>query len=250
MLEQFYDRLGIPDACHLGKRIFKTMFYENAQLNVTDRKAFTEDIDEILWQYTLKPETINISRYEDEEREYHEIAIIQVTLRQPRRYKRIAEIIQRTIPYPILLVFTHGSHITLNVASKRINKADRDRMVVEQIQDTDWIDLNTVSETEEDFLESCNIRNLSFNDFRAFYQDIEGRITAYNCARMTGDFRIDSGDKTRVRREALGEIHALEQTQIELRAALKKESQFNRKVDLNVKLNSTQQQVETMKSRL
>lgn len=95
-----YEKLSIPDSCYLGKKIFKKLFYENAQLNATDQKAFTHDIEDIEWKYTLKPDTINIARYADEEREYDEIAVIQVNLEESHRYKRIAQVIREL--YPIL----------------------------------------------------------------------------------------------------------------------------------------------------
>ena len=82
MIETFYEILAIPDTCRLGKRVFKKLFYENAKLGVTDKKAFKEDIDVITWVYTLKPSTIPIQAYEDNEREYHEVTILQVDLRR------------------------------------------------------------------------------------------------------------------------------------------------------------------------
>ena len=80
MTEAFYSRTAIPESCHLGKRVYKKLFFENAQLDVTDEKAFQEDIDTVTWQYTLRPKTILVSRYEDQEREYHEIAVLHVEL--------------------------------------------------------------------------------------------------------------------------------------------------------------------------
>lgn len=109
----FYEKLALPDSCYLGKRIYKKLFYENTQLNATDKKSFSNDIETIEWSYTLKPETINIARYEDDEREYFEIAVIEVTLKEPKRYKRIGQIIQGAIPYPVLIVFKHESAIAV-----------------------------------------------------------------------------------------------------------------------------------------
>ena len=81
MIDALYKRLAIPDACYLGKRVFKTLFHEHAVLGITDKKAFAEDIDTITWQYTLKPTTVPIQPYADDQREYLEIAILQVNLK-------------------------------------------------------------------------------------------------------------------------------------------------------------------------
>ena len=64
MIETLYEIMAIPDACHLGKRVFKKLFHENAKLGATDKKAFREDIDVITWEYTLKPSTIPIRGYD------------------------------------------------------------------------------------------------------------------------------------------------------------------------------------------
>ena len=49
-MKSFYERMAIPDTCHLGKRVFKKLFHENAKLGVTDKKALRDDIDVITWQ--------------------------------------------------------------------------------------------------------------------------------------------------------------------------------------------------------
>ena len=100
-LEQFYQNMAVPENCALGKRIYKKQFYENGQLNAADKKAFAEDIEGIEWRYTLKPATMNISRFEDDTHEYLEIAILQVLLTAIERTARIAAAMQKAIPYPV-----------------------------------------------------------------------------------------------------------------------------------------------------
>ena len=140
MIADFYQKLALPDACYLGKRVYKKLFYENASLSALDKKYFIEDVVDIQWSYTLKPDTIAIARYEDHEREYHEIALMQVNLKTPQHRKRLAQIIQKAIPYPLLIAFTEGSRFALNMADKRINQADRDKIRVEAFYDTEWLD--------------------------------------------------------------------------------------------------------------
>ena len=60
MIQDFLDALDIPDACRLNKTLFKKLFLESGQLDVTDKKTLRDDIDKIRWLYTLKPSTINI----------------------------------------------------------------------------------------------------------------------------------------------------------------------------------------------
>ncbi len=250
LMIDFYEKLAIPDSCYLGKRIYKKLFYDNAQLSVTDKQAFSNDIAEIEWRYTLKPETINIPRYVDEEREYYEVAVIQVSLKEATRYKRIAQIIQRAIPYPVLIVFNLNFTIALSVAAKRINRADREKIMVEGFQDTAWLNLAAPREHEKEFLESLAITNFSYNNFLEFYAGLTERIVALNCAELSGNYSAESGQPEVNRAEVLATINSLQQKQAELRTALKKESQFSWKVDLNMQIKKLTEQIKAQKSTL
>jgi hypothetical protein len=58
LVEDFYNRLGLPVQTRLGARIYKKQLLENAELTATDRKWINEDIDTVEWRHTLKPATI------------------------------------------------------------------------------------------------------------------------------------------------------------------------------------------------
>lgn len=246
----FFSKLEIPDPCYLGKRIFKKLFYENTKLNATDKKAFVNDIEEIEWIYTLKPETINIQRYEDDEHEYLEVAIIQVKLKENFRYKRIAEIIQRSIPYPLVIVFRHNDSIALNLALKRINRADQNKIMVKEFHYADWISLENPLAHEIAFLENLEIKSFSYNNFYEWYADFLQRVVALNCAQISGSYELNYEEPGIDRVEELEQIYNLEQKQIELRSVLKKETQFSKKVDLNIQIKKTTQQIDDHKSRI
>lgn len=250
MIEHFYQKLAIPEPCHLGKRVFKKLFYENAALNAADKKAFTDDIDDIHWLYTLKPETINIGRFQDDEHDYSEIAILQVNLKDKKPYKRIAQVIQRAIPYPLMIVFVDGSNLALSLADKRINRADREKITVTAFYETDWLDLANLTEAEQAFLDSCTITRFSYHNFFEFYGDLTARIIALLCAHLTGTFKLE---KALSRDERLELLHQTRQTQhqlAELRSALKSENQFNRKVQLNMQIKQLEQQFNQQRQQL
>jgi len=237
MIDAFYSRMAIPQSCHLGKRVYKKLFFENAQLGVTDKKAFQEDIDSVTWQYTLKPNTIPVSPYEDQEREYLEIAVLQVNLRENRRYKRIAEVIHRAIPYPLALIFIHENAVAVCLAHKRFSQAEREKIVVDEFFFTDWIDPNVSTNGEAEFLGSLNFEQLPQTDFFSLYSGLVDRVIALDCARLTGHFRLESAaDRQYRRRKRLQACHQLEQQIAEHKNMIKKETQFNRQVELNTKL--------------
>ena len=252
MLDNFYQGLEVPEQCFLGKRIFKRLFYDNANLKSADKKIFSDDIEEIKWCYTLKPETINILRYEDDEREYHEIAIIQVTLKNQKRWKRIAEIIQRSIPYAVLLVFVFEDAVALNVAPKRINRADSNRMTLEAMYDTDWISLSEPRSWQVDFFSDFKTTHFSYQNFFVFYQDMVSRVIALNCARHTESYsnNVIDDDSLSERAHALQEIDNLYQEQAEIHNKLKKEKNLGTQVQLNTQIKQIKDRIEQIKTEL
>lgn len=248
-IDQFYKNMAIPDDCLLGKRLFKKQFYENGQLNAADKKAFVEDIDGIEWRYTLKPGTINIPRFEDDTHEYLEIAILQILLTSGNRVARIAGAVQKAIPYPIMIVFICGDKMALNVAEKRINRADSNKIVIEAIHDTGWISLTDTDPLQKAFLSDFSITNFSYRDFFTFYQDMVKRIIALNCAVHTGHYSLNTainGNK-QDRLHRLRQLEKLEQEKNEIRNKLKKEKNLSKQVQWNTRIKTITDRVEELR---
>ena len=64
-----FDFLNIPDSAVIGKTIYKKLFYENAELSKTDVNKIKNNIDRVDWLYSLRPDTVNVSPYQDDIRE-------------------------------------------------------------------------------------------------------------------------------------------------------------------------------------
>ena len=269
MLDELYIKLNIPQSCYLGKKIFKKHFYE-LDLNATDKKAFSQDIEKITWAYTLKPETINIAPYTDEGREYLEIAVIEVTLQSPKRQKRIGEIIQRAIPYPVLLIFVHGEEIALNVAEKRINRSDSSKIMAETVHDTPWLSPDHADSWKKEFLNDFCVTNFSYHTFCDFYQDMVNRIIALNCAVHTGRYSLTGNESVNYeagigkagsvetkeapppeyRFAALKELEKLQQERDEIRNLARKEKNLGTQVQLNTKIKQLTDRIEAVRASL
>lgn len=244
MVAALYDNLALPESCHLGKRVFKKLFQEHAVLGVTDRKALSEDIDTVTWQYTLKPSTLPIPAYEDDQREYHEVAVLQVDQKAQRRTGRIAEIVHRAIPYPVMIVFAFERQAAVSLAHKRFSQAERGAVVAEEFVLTDWFAPADPTAVQRAFLDSLNAAGLPHTHFFAFYSALVDRVIALDCARLTGEFRLEAAaERRQARRERLRACHELEIEIADLKAAIRKESQFNRQVELNTKIKNLEQQL-------
>lgn len=258
-LEDFLALLDIPKACVLNKPIFKKMFLDTADdkksvLDAKDKKTLKQDVEKIRWLYTLKPSTINIAPYKDSEREYPEIAILHIQLSNPKQQKRIAHFVHRAIPYPVILIFTcmveAQEHIALALADKRINQADKEKWVTEEAIDTHWMKLSHLSVNETQFLASLTISHLSFDHFYAFYSDIKSRVVALNAAQRSGIYTATTTARADKRLTTLKHIEQLEKEIAELRAALKKETQFPKKLTINIAVKERQDTIAQLEQQL
>lgn len=250
MTQTFYDYMAIPEKCLLNKPLFKKLFQEHADLDITDKKALKDDIDKIRWVYTLKPSTLNIEPYRDDVREYDEIAIIQIDVTSAARAQRIATFVNKAIPYPVMLVFSFADTIAISVADKRINQADKSKWVIEDAWITAWFNPDAPNEAQQKFMQDLTIKSLSFVNFYAFYTDIKNRIIALNTADRSGSYSLTSGDGAINRAEALRELDKLEQEKTELQNKLAKEKQMGRQVEMTTRIKKYADQINGLKERL
>lgn len=254
-LEAFIDHLLIPRSCELNKPVFKKLFLENGILDIVDKTALKDDVEKIRWLYTLKPATINIAAHIDSERDFSEIAVLQVDLTSAKRLKRIAAFMQRSIPYPLILLFTQGSQVCLSVADKRINQADKEKWVVEEVLHTDWIDPAAPTAAHAAFLEDCDINSFSFANFLSFYKSLTERVIAINCAAHSGRYERDVTDNIEnrpieSRLERLRELEKLNLQKSEIANKLKKEKQMGRQVELNTKIKQINGVIEKIRESI
>lgn len=247
MIERLYDLMGIPDNCHLGRRVYKKHFYDRIHMNATDKKAFSEDIALITWKYTLKPNTIAIAPYNDGVHEYVEVVFLQVDVISTKRVRHIANIIHKAIPYPVFLVFAYYgteavelpscTELAISVAPKRVSQSGVDALVVEEVLVTSWIDLEQMSLINRSFLDSMRLVSLPNNHFYAFYLSLTDRIRSLEWAERTGHLLIATTEERRLhQREQMGKYCELEAELAKLKAAMKREAQFNRQVELNMRI--------------
>jgi len=250
MTQTLYDHMAIPEKCLLNKPLYKKLFQEHADLDITDKKVLKDDVDKIRWIYTLKPSTLNIKPYRDDVREYDEIAIIQIDLTSSTRTHRIVTFVNKAIPYPIVLIFRYADTIAVSVADKRINQADITKWVVEDAWMTAWFNPDAPNDSQKTFLQDIAMKNLSFIDFYAFYTDIKSRVIALNAADKNGTYKLSSGDETLHRVEALRQLDTLEQEKTELQNKLAKEIQMGRQVEMTTKIKIIADQISGLKKKL
>lgn len=226
-----YNKLNIPDECRINRTVFKKMFYDNIAISKGDKDLFIDSIDKITWIYCLNQDNMNIPAYVTEEREYLEIEIIEVTLSENKGIKRIAEIIMRAIPYPMLLIFSFEGKYHLWAAHQRFSLADNSKVTLEEPVFTEWQEENSI------LWDRLNISKLRYTNFYDMYSDLIDAIAVFNVSKLT-DKEINGEDARKLLRS-----NAEIDSQIAvLRAELKKATEFNRKMEINMKIKKLEKE--------
>lgn len=244
------DAFAFPPEAYLNKFIPKKLISENTDLDITDKKALRDDIDKIRLVYALKPATVNIEAYRDDIREYDEVAVIQIDLSSPNCAQRIANFINKAIPYPIILIFSFSDTIAISVADKRINQANKSKWVLEDIWFTQWFNPDAPNEIQKKFMQDLAFKNLSFVNFYAFYTDIKDRIIALNVAQRSGKYTITTGEDTNSRATAMHKLEQLEQEKSELQNKLSNQKQMGRQIDIATKIKKIADQINDIQGGL
>lgn len=237
----------IPVKCELGNTVFKKFFYENAKLNRSDRDLFIQSIDKIKWEYCLKNETINIKPFKDDIREYSEVEILKIELKTPNKTKRIAEIVMRAIPYPMVLIFQYNNEIQLFTAHQRLNLSDNNKNTLEELIFTDWINLEDLDEADEKLFESLNIKNLSFTNFYTFYKDIVDAVIKYNASKLIGEPVNEDADEVK---SVYDNLTLIDDKLESIKSKIRKETQFNRRLEMNMQIKELESKKDELVSKL
>ena len=246
MDNSLYGYMNIPENCKIDKTVFKKLFYENATMSSLDKEIFKNDIEKITIKYSLKEEYLNVPSFNNYELNYDEIEILEVNLINDIKYERICEIIQRTIPYPMIIVLTYNEKILINVAYKRVNKNDADKNTVVKYIYSHWISFNNINNNEQQFLNSINISKLSYINMYKLYCSFVQKIDILNTSKIAGTFNeLENRDIEEVQ-EIQRKILDIEDELKKLNNLINKEEQFNRRVDLNIKIKK----LETKKIKL
>lgn len=252
--DKLYGLIGLGDRLTpLNRKIDKKMFFEQIDFSSKEKQQFTQWIDRVVMAYILAPQNINIHPYVDDEKKYENVSFITVILKKEltmKQVEQLAEELHEALPNPTVFCFTYEENVLLCTALKRINKNNIKKAIVEEIRLSSWISLKDLDEKTELFLENIHITSLSFSTFYHFYSDIHYALQLLEVAEKTGQFISYKREELQEMKDLVDQITVIE-TEIELyRKLMKKESQFNKKVEYNMKLRALKNQCEELRNKI
>ena len=227
------ESLNLPKECVYKQFIPKKQFYTYGDLKATEKTIFTQRIERITLYAQLTRQNTNIPVFKDDTRTYEEISIFLVDLRETEAMEKIATSIMESIPYPIILIAKFDNQYNFFGAHQRDNLVDDQKIILERVYQTGFLDSNSI------FIEQINYRELMKNDFFTFYNDYIQAIIEFNLASR-------NIKQTENNEELLEKIEMLELEIATLKSKLKRETHFNKKMELNMRIKRLEKEIKQM----
>ena len=258
--EQLISALRLPAEASVGQRIPKKMLAENLTSRGTatsaDRKLMQEQIEEVTWVAALKPSNAGIPAYQDEVRSYLELAVLNVRLRRGNQLDvkaakvssstaRVAGLVHRAIPYPVLMVLDDEAQLYLSMVHIRWAQKEADKTVLDGdliqgtfVRNGSGTGSTADAETFNAFMGALSLSMQPRADLFALYQGWIDTLYAWQAAAITGRFECVSPQQATARRVALRRCHELDAQISGLRTAASKEKQIARQVAVNLQIKA------------
>ena len=236
--------LNLPSSTSIERKLFKKQFLDNFSLTTNEKKILSECVDSITLNNLLNKDSINILPFTNETHNYQEIAVISVEINNQSKAKEITNIILH-IPYPVVLILVYKEQIQINISPKRINITDTAKLVVEEQYYTKWIDTNNLTEVSSEFLNSLDTLKHPFSNFKDFFISLTQSVISLNTSEISGKFKSNQDSKF-----ILDKINKINSEIQELKTKIKKETNFNNKVKLNIELKNKKDNLLDFKEKL
>lgn len=235
----------------VGTRIDKKALYENADISSGEKKLIVECIEKMQIEYLLNSKTININAYQDEDRIYQAVVILRVYMKIKENIDKVAQILQKSFPNPTIIFFEYKDEFCISTAHKRINKQDKEKAICGEINLTEFISLDKITEIDKKFLDSIKINNLPFTDFYDFYSFVDEAVCLYKKSNWLGKYEIEQDKEKRIaRRQLIDEFERLSNELAKITKQIKKETQFNKKAQLNIEAVKIKNKLDEIKQKL
>lgn len=126
--------ISYPKQATFGRNLPKNKIYEHSGANTRLRDLFVEQVEQIVWQYKLAPETINLPARPA----VPELQIFVIQLKTPELNLDVLRCIDSAVQFPIVFELNFDGQTQVVVAYKRPNEADASRWVLSDYFATAW----------------------------------------------------------------------------------------------------------------
>ncbi|MCC7698560.1 DUF4391 domain-containing protein [Janthinobacterium sp. EB271-G4-7A] len=204
--------INYPNQASFGRVLPKNKIYEHSGANTRLKALFVEQVEQIVWQYKLAPETVNLPAKPG----VPEVQILRVVLKKPEVSFEVLKCIDGAVQFPIVFELEHEGKIRVIAAHKRPSEADASKWVVSDYFSTAWVS----ADCERDSMPMVL-------DLAGLYEALLQRLIPLSPR---------TGESFAALVERLAGLRAMQREIEKIRAKLAREKQFNRKVEINATL--------------
>jgi len=245
--------LMLPPRCMVNRKITKAFFKRNFDLKPSEKRLLDDFslVTAIEWIASINPANANINSWEDDTLRFEEVQIIALQTSDDglnKHYTRIAELIQRYIPYPILLFIHNSKSFIVNAADKRINLASRSTLLAEKMFYSGQVDPSACVEQQQSFLDSLTFPKLNKLNLKLLYESYIHRIISVQGAVIKGSYKLYDPLQARQNHAHFEKIAILDKEILFLQNEIHGESQLNTQVQLNLRIQALRKEIQHIKS--
>ena len=211
-----------PTKARFGRKIPKSKLYENASANTKLKDKFVNQIEKIVWQYKLAPNTLNL----DATNKVPEIQVFDIFLKTKEVDQTLLEVIDKAIPLPIIFQIHKGNKVKIKAAYKRPSESANNKWVIESYFESEWLDKYSTKQPMPQAL-----------DLGKLYEQILKSLMPVEVTNSKTTQTID---------EQVGIINRINSLQKELdklNSKHKKEKQHNRQFEINKQIKLKQKEL-------
>lgn len=238
-----------PKYSYIGQTVTKKQFKQQVRDSIKGVQLIDSEILKMKIAHGLNPQLININPYNDGKYIFEGIMYLTVELKSKKEVKKVAQLIHQSIPQPTFLILSKDDEYCLSSAIKRVNSHDTQSMMIEEFQVTKWMNLNKLSEVEQQFISSLALSQLPHPDFYEFYKAIQAKFYNINHVDEIGEYETTYSVKRQEEIQKRVELIKEKENQLnQIILKLKKETQFNKKLSLNEQAMKLKKEIDELKN--
>lgn len=178
--------------------------------------------------------------------------MLRATAGKAPKTNRIAELIHRAVPYPVLLLLQTDQRLELSLAHKRWAQNEAGKVMLDgDVVAASLSDATPSAEAQLVFTHSLALARQPQTTLFGLYQAWVDSVQVLLAANKTGTYKAAaSPEQAAARRQALADCERLEAEISRQRAQAAKEKQLARQVDLNLTLKRVQAELAVARQQL
>jgi|GEM_PF-497335 hypothetical protein len=234
-MENLIKLLNIDKRCVIDKRITKVAISNNSALNTSEKKILKEIISDLRWLASYKPFNSSIPEFVTKTESYDEVQIISIGINDTKYTKQVVNLLQKSMPYPLVLLLESENKFAISISKKSINQTDKIKRTIDETITSSWIDYDFNTEISKTLLDHLNTKSFVSQNLKTFYESFTKIIYQYETSLLTG--KLDTKSKKEVLKDAstLKKLEIINKEIISLKSQIKKETVFSEKVTLNIR---------------